>query len=297
MTNRNNSTQRLVLPAATTAQAGYDLVVEPGIAGWHYSSLRVFTLAAGQQRQIHTGGEEMIVLPLSGGATVTRGDVSFGLTGRACVFAGATDFAYLPIGDDEVTVASQAGGRFALTGARADQQLPFRYGPADQVPVEERGGGQASRLVRNFGTVGSFDTQQLIACEVLTPDGNWSSYPAHKHDRQSATESELEEIYYFEIGAGPGGEPGFGYMQTTASDDRPIDTLTEVRDRDTVLVPYGWHGPCVAAPGFDMYYLNVMAGPGERVWNISDHPEHAFVRDSWASQRIDPRLRNFREDA
>jgi 5-deoxy-glucuronate isomerase len=80
-------------------------------------------------------------------------------------------------------------------------------------------------------------------------------------------------------------------MQTTASDDRPIDVMTEVRDRDTVLVPYGWHGPCVAAPGFDMYYLNVMAGPApERAWLISDHPEHAFVRAGWHDQKIDQRL-------
>jgi 5-deoxy-glucuronate isomerase len=186
---------------------------------------------------------------------------------------------------------SEAGGRFALCGARTEEVLPFRYGSAADVPVELRGGGQASRLVRNFGTVGSFDTGRLIACEVITPDGNWSSYPAHKHDHASETESELEEIYYFEIAAGPNGEPGFGYMQTTASDDRPIDVMTEVRDRDTVLVPYGWHGPCVAAPGFDMYYLNVMAGPApERAWLISDHPEHAFVRAGWHDQKIDQRL-------
>jgi 5-deoxy-glucuronate isomerase len=283
-------TQQPVVPAGTGAADGFDLLITPESAGWGWSSLRTFTLAAGQARTIATGGEEMILLPLAGGASVSDGTDRYDLTGRDSVFAGPSDFAYLPVGC-RAEIMSGAGGRFALCGARTEEVLPFRYGSAADVPVELRGGGQASRLVRNFGTVGSFDTGRLIACEVITPDGNWSSYPAHKHDHASETESELEEIYYFEIAAGPNGEPGFGYMQTTASDDRPIDVMTEVRDRDTVLVPYGWHGPCVAAPGFDMYYLNVMAGPApERAWLISDHPEHAFVRAGWHDQKIDQRL-------
>ncbi len=126
---------------------------------------------------------------------------------------------------------------------------------------------------------------------MITPGGNWSSYPAHKHDAASEHESELEEIYYFEIAAGPNGEPGLGYFRTSSSPGHEIDILAEVRDRDTVLVPYGWHGPAMAAPGFDMYYLNVMAGPGaERAWKITDHPEQAFVRGTWADQAVDPRL-------
>jgi 5-deoxy-glucuronate isomerase len=80
-------------------------------------------------------------------------------------------------------------------------------------------------------------------------------------------------------------------MRTSSSPRHDIEVLEEVHDRDTVLVPYGWHGPCVAAPGFDMYYLNVMVGPGaERAWKITDHPDQAWVRDTWESQAIDPRL-------
>lgn len=255
-----------------------------------YTSLGVIALGSGEQTFVRTGGEEMILVPLAGSASVSCDDETYHLTGRESVFAGPADFCYLPIGRT-VTVRSGDGIRFALCGARTDQELPFRYGAADDVPVELRGAGQASRLVRNFGTVGAFETAKLIACEVITPDGNWSSYPAHKHDHASETESELEELYYFEIAAGPDGQPGFGYMQTTASDDRPIDLLEEVRQGSIVEVPYGWHGPCVAAPGFQMYYLNAMAGPGdERAWLITDHPEHAFVRASWQAQDIDPRL-------
>jgi 5-deoxy-glucuronate isomerase len=190
-----------------------------------------------------------------------------------------------------VNLRSAAGGRFAVCGARTQSAAALRYMAASQVPIELRGAGQSSRQVRNFGTPGALNAAKIIACEVITPAGNWSSYPAHKHDQASETESELEEIYYFEIAAGPDGQPGFGFMRTSSSPAHEIEVLEEVHDRDTVLVPYGWHGPCVAAPGFDMYYLNVMAGPSvERVWKISDHPDQAWVRSTWEAQSVDPRL-------
>jgi 5-deoxy-glucuronate isomerase len=230
------------------------------------------------------------VLPLRGAVTVEIDGSCLQLTGRESAFAGPTDLAYIGVGQ-AVTLRSAAGGRFALCGARVEQALPVRYVPAVEVPVELRGAGPSSRQVRNFGTPGALAASKIIACEVITPSGNWSSYPAHKHDQATDTESELEEIYYFEIAAGPHGEPGFGFMRTSSSPGKEIEVLAEVHDRDTVLVPHGWHGPCVAAPGFDMYYLNVMAGPGtERAWKISDHPDHAWVRDTWADQTVDPRL-------
>jgi 5-deoxy-glucuronate isomerase len=127
----------------------------------------------------------------------------------------------------------------------------------------------------------------MIVVEVLTPGGNWSSYPPHKHDEQRENEVELEEIYYFEV-AGSG---GLGYQRVYSSGpDRQIDVLAEVRSGDVVLVPYGYHGPSMAAPGYDMYYLNVMAGPGERVWRFCDDPAHAWIRGTWEGQAIDPRL-------
>ena len=133
----------------------------------------------------------------------------------------------------------------------------------------------------------------IIACEVITPGGNWSSYPAHKHDEAaSPDESVLEEIYYFEIASGPNGEPGLGllsHLVLARSRDRP--RARRCSDRDVVLVPHGWHGPAAAAPGHDMYYLNVMAGPGpERAWKITDHPDQAWIRSTWSEQAVDPRL-------
>ncbi len=278
------------LPAGTAAAGDYDVEVTPTSASWGYSSLRVLALEPGGTHALHTQGTEMVVLPLSGALSIEVDGSHTDLAGRPDVFAGPTDSAYLPIGH-VATLHSVAGGRFALCGARTGSGLPFRYLPAAAVPVELRGAGRSSRQVRNFATPEALDAGALIACEVVTPGGNWSSYPVHKHDEATATESVLEEIYYFEIAAGPHGEPGLGFMRASSSPGHPIDVCVEVHDRDTVLVPHGWHGPCVAAPGHDMYYLNVMAGPApERAWQISDHPDQAWVRDTWADQAVDPRL-------
>jgi 5-deoxy-glucuronate isomerase len=268
----------------------YELEVTPDSAGWGYSSLKIISLESEGSHRFDTGSDELIVLPLSGSVAVEVADEHCELDGRVSVFDGPTDFVYIGSGQT-VNLRSAAGGRFALCGARTESAAALRYLAASQVPIELRGAGQSSRQVRNFGTPGALDAAKIIACEVITPAGNWSSYPAHKHDQASETESELEEIYYFEIAAGPDGQPGFGFMRTSSSPAHEIEVLEEVHDRDTVLVPYGWHGPCVAAPGFDMYYLNVMAGPGaERVWKISDHPEQAWVRSTWETQSVDPRL-------
>jgi 5-deoxy-glucuronate isomerase len=280
----------LHLPAGSAAAGPYALEVTPETAGWGHSSLRVLELPAGSSHVLDTGPDEVLVVPLEGGVTVTCDDEVLTLLGRSGVFAGPTDFAYLPLGAT-ATLSSRGGGRFALCGARARRRLPVRYRPAADVPVELRGAGRCSRQVNNFATADVFEADSLIACEVITPGGNWSSYPPHKHDETSEVETELEEVYYFEIAPGPGGEPGLAYQRVYGTPERPIDVLAEVRDRDVVLIPHGWHGPSIAAPGHDLYYLNVMAGPGpERAWRIVDDPDHAWIRGTWADEPVDPRL-------
>jgi 5-deoxy-glucuronate isomerase len=280
----------LHLPAGTAAAGPFALEVTPESAGWGYSGLRVLELAPGTSHTVDTGPDEVVVVPLEGSVVVECDGETLALTGRANVFAGPTDFAYLPLGST-ATLQSAGGGRFALCAARASRRLPVRYGPAPDVPVELRGAGRCSRQVHNFATAGVFEADAVIACEVITPGGNWSSYPPHKHDETSDVESELEEIYYYEVSPGPQGQPGLAYQRVYGTPERPIDVLAEVRDRDAVLIPHGWHGPSIAAPGHDLYYLNVMAGPGqERAWHIVDDPDHAWIRSTWTSEDVDPRL-------
>ena len=275
-----------VVRGGETAEGAFSLVVTPESAGWGYSGLRVLELSAGRSATFPTGDDEMVVLPLAGACVVECDGERFELAGRESVFARVTDFAYVPR-DAEVTVSSAAGGRFALPAARATSRLTARYGPADGVQVELRGAGQASRQVNNFCNPATFEAEKLIAVEVLTPAGNWSSYPPHKHDEERDGESVLEEIYYFEVNRN-----GVGYQRVyTSGPGREIDVCAEVRSGDTVLIPHGWHGPSMAAPGYDLYYLNVMAGPSpDRAWLICDDPAHAWVRGTWDGQPVDPRL-------
>ncbi|WP_405552464.1 5-deoxy-glucuronate isomerase [Streptomyces canus] len=277
------------LPKGTSADGPYDLLVTPESAGWAYSGLRILTLRPGEEHALSTGENEFLVLPLNGGCTVAVDGRSFELGGRTDVFSAVTDFAYLPR-ESRAVISSADGGTYALPSARTEQKgHSARYGRKEDVPVELRGAGVCSRQVNNYCLPGTFDAEKLLVCEVLTPGGNWSSYPPHKHDEaRPGAESELEEIYHFQV-AGDGN--GFGYQRVYGTDQRPIDVLAEIRSGDTVLIPHGRHGPSIAAPGYDLYYLNVMAGPGQdRAWLICDDPAHGWVRDTWQAQDLDDRL-------
>jgi 5-deoxy-glucuronate isomerase len=280
----------LFRPAEELARGPWSVDIDPASAGWDHTSLRIVDLDAGGSHGFDTGDDEVMVLPLSGGCVVECDGERFVLEGRADVFAGPSDLAYVPR-DTTVTVSSDRGARVAVPGARASRRLEARYVPRSDVSVELRGAGQCSRQVNNFGTPDAFGhADSIIACEVITPAGNWSSYPPHKHDEDRDGESVLEEIYYFVVAEGPTG-PGVAYQRVYGTPDRPVDVLAEVRSGDVVLIPHGWHGPSMAMPGYDLYYLNVMAGPGaERAWRICDDPAHAWVRDTWNDQAIDTRL-------
>ncbi len=287
---------RRFLPAGTLTDGADPVLLTPEDAGWTYSGLRVLALAPGERRTLDTGDSEIFVLPLSAtGVTVEVHGASpqtFELDGRTSVFARVTDFLY--VGRDiEYTISAPHGGEVALPSARCERSLPPRYGSADAVAIEIRGAGPATRQVTNFGSPDTWPHADRLMCvELLTPDGNWSSYPPHKHDDSPECPVNNEEAYYFRIGrAGTTDyEPeGFGLHRTYTGDGLVDDNLT-VADGDVYLIPRGYHGPCVAAPGYTMYYLNVLAGPGgERSMAFCDDPSHHWVRDSWAGMQPDPR--------
>jgi len=277
----------LHLPAGT-----WDAVT-PSSAGWSYCGLRIARIAAGETIELETGEEEFALLPLAGSVEGRADEYSFTLQGRESVFARVTDWAYMPI-HTHVYVYSAAGAELALASARADRPFEPRYVPATSVPVEVRGAGQATRQIVNFLAPGAFDeVDRLIAVEVLTPDGNWSSYPPHKHDDTPGSLANNEEIYYFRLGRKGSVETsdeGFALHRTYTADGS-IDETVVVRDGDVFLVPRGYHGPSVAAPGYPLYYLNVMAGPNpERTMAIVDDPAYAWVRESWTGMPTDSRV-------
>ena len=279
--------------------------ITPEDAGWDWTGLRVLRLGPGETTTGRTGGSEVFVLPLAGGLTVAvaneagAGLASYDVRGRDSVFTRVTDFCYVGR-DSVVALSSAAGAEVAVPSSRCERALPPAYGAAEDVPVEVRGAGPATRQVTNFGVPGVWDhADKLICCELVTPDGNWSSYPPHKHDASEPCPVVNEEIYYYRIAGRDAITPsreGFGYHTTYTGPEHqaaglgPVDMTAEVRDHDVVLVPHGYHGPCVAAPGYPMYYLNVMAGPGaDRALAFCDDPAHGWVRDTWAGMPTDPR--------
>lgn len=294
MTIQNND--GWIRRAGMGAAGAWSAVVDQAMPGWAHTGLRVGALLPGEQLQLEASGVERIIVPLAGSFQVSYGAEAevVELRGRRSVFDGPSDALYL----GAFCAATITGtGRVAVAEAPTSTVLAAQYLPASDVAVELRGAGASSRQVHNFGVPGAIDAVKLIVCEVITPAGNWSSYPPHKHDEHhDGHESALEEIYYFESEVTRGAEATnhadpFGLFSTYSSPAGEIDINAQVRSGDIVLVPFGYHGPAVAAPGYDLYYLNVMAGPGpERVWNISDDPAHAWVRDSWSAQGVDPRL-------
>jgi len=266
-----------------------------------HTGLRVGVVTSSAPLTIAADNRERAIFVLAGGdITVQYGHESVVIRGRKSVFDGPTDHLYLPI-NTEISISGDA--RVAVGEAPAKNSKSASVMKREDVPVFIRGAGRETRQVHNFGMPDTLDADRLVVVEVIVPAGNWSGAPAHKHDQYvPVKESNLEEIYYFESAVARGekvaGEVDpVGYFRGYASDSRPYDVTAEVRTGDVVLVPHGWHGPVAAAPGYDLYFFNIMAGPDPvREWNVTDDPHHAWIRESWKTQSPDPRLPYKREN-
>jgi 5-deoxy-glucuronate isomerase len=237
-------------------------------------------------------GIEGVIVPLSAqGVRVTVDGAAFDLVGRTGVFDAVSDWLYVPVGS-RVTIEGTSG-EVALCTAVASEVFPVCYTPAESVAVEVRGAGFATRQVTNIATPDSFQAAHRInVCEVLTPGGNWSSWPPHRHDGIGDCPTTNEEIYYFRLGklTEAHGSPeavGLFHVYTV---DRGVDETVTLADADVYLVPQGYHGPTVAPPEYPMYFLNVLAGPApSRTMSFCDDPAHHWIRATWNTMPQDPR--------
>lgn len=286
--------QQWMFRAGELAQDGWETVVDDRLPGWEHTGLRVAGLSRGDAHVLPANGVERLIIPLQGGCTVERDGRTHALGGRASVFHGPTDVLYL--GRDG-TATVRGSGRVAVAEAPTTVAHPDRYISAGEIPLELRGSGRTSRQLHNFGAADFLEAGSFIVCEVITPAENWSSFPPHKHDELvPGVEVPLEEIYYFESATtrgvqAPAEADPFGIFACYGSGARDIEITAVVRSGDVALVPYGYHGPAAAVPGYDLYYLNVMAGPGpERKWQASDDPAHAWIRGVCERSPFDSRL-------
>ena len=273
-------------------------VITPTIAGWRYSGLVILNLPSGTTEidAIHLVDAEGALIPLNAiEANVEVDGQKFSLAGRLGVFTGGTDWLYVAP-QSRIRITLNSPGEFALATAVADKKFPTQYVEKSE-QIEIRGAGDATREVRPLMHPDVFtDAHRLMAVELVTPDGNWSSFPPHRHDYIPGSPAHNEEIYYFRIGkekSAHGNSEGWGFHRTYSAPNDPefFDDAISVRDGDIYLVPRGFHGPCVAMPGYPMYYLNVLAGPNEkRTMDFCDDPNHAWIRESWKTQSPDPRV-------
>jgi 5-deoxy-glucuronate isomerase len=248
----------------------------PESAGWRYLSFRVERGAFAAE----TGDEEVALIPLSGRWTVEADGTPFELGGRESVFAGLPWALYLP---RDTTLQAGGEGELAVCGARCDaRREPVLVRP-EEIEIEVRGAGNATRQISHV-IKPAFPAERLLVVEVLTPSGNWSSYPPHKHDEDHPPgEVVLEETYYFRTP-----DPAAFAFQRLYSPQHGVDLTATVRDGDLLLVPWGYH-TTAAAHGYDLYYLNALAGD-RRSMAAADDPELAWVRASWSQLEPDPRV-------
>lgn len=262
---------RLLVRPQEPDAAGCVLEVTPRSAGWRYVGFKVCRLEVGQELTGGEAGRETCIVTLSGSAQVAVDGVGLGFVGgRSSVFEDAAPGAvYVPAGS-RFSITAATTLEVALCSAPGRPGRPPRTIPPKCMSREVRGQKTNTRYVRNI-LPETEPADSLLVVEVITPGGHWSSYPPHKHDNAvEGQETALEETYYHRL------SPAQGFaFQRVYTDDRVLDETLCVKDGDVVLVPRGYH-PVGAPHGYDLYYLNVMAGP-ERKWIFRNDPAHEWL--------------------
>ena len=258
----------LLVKAATTGRVIAD--VTPASAGWTHVGFKALRLVAGEEEALATGARELCITVLTGQVDVTVNAQRYSALGsRGSVFEDRSPTAvYVPPGR-EVRIVARGAAEVALSSAPARGRHPERVIEPAQMARSVRGQGSNTRHVCDI-LPQTEPAEGLLVVEVVTPAGNASSYPPHKHDTAGDGETVLEETYYHQL------NPAQGFaFQRVYTDDRSLDETMAVEHRDTVLVPRGYH-PCVAPHGYDLYYLNTMAGP-QRKWAFRNDPAHEWM--------------------
>jgi 5-deoxy-glucuronate isomerase len=246
--------------------------VTPQSAGWRYVGFGLYRLRAGESAAEETGSNEVILVIVEGKATIVGADRDWGTLGeRMDVFEKTPPHSlYLPNGT-EWRATAETDCVIAVCAAPGQGGHPARRIGPEGITLTERGKGTNTRLINNIAMENEAYCDSLLVTEVFTPPGHWSSYPSHRHDEDDFPRiTYLEETYYYRLNPAS----GFG-IQRVYTDDGRLDETMAVADGDVVLVPRGHH-PCGAPYGFEMYYLNVMAGP-LRKWRFVPAPEVEWI--------------------
>lgn len=278
----------MLVRSKDTGGTGIFAAVSAEKAGWEYLNMAARRMNTGETWKSNTDNCEYAHVILGGTCRIRTSKGNFENVGkRAHVWDGLPYALYLPRNTEFEIEALTNGFEVASCWVQTDRDYePVLVTPGEQTPIELRGGGNASRQITSILPPG-FPCHRIVAVEVYTPPGNWSSYPPHKHDvhREDAQgnllEADLEEIYFYKI------DPPEGYAyQRVYNDSRTIDAVMMAGNNDIVLVPEGYH-PVVGMPGYQTYYLNFLAGSAQSLANADD-PAYAWVKETF--KELDPRV-------
>jgi len=279
--------ENMLVRSQDTGSTGIIAEISAAQAGWEYLNMAARRLDKGDTYSGSTGDYEYSHVILGGVCRVRTSRAEYTKVGRRPnVFSGMPWAVYLPRHTDFEVEALTDGFEVATCWVPTDRDYPAQLVTPAQSEIELRGGRNASRQINSIMPPG-YNCHRIIAVEVYTPGGNWSSYPPHKHDVHRADasgkilEADLEEIYYYKID-----RPGGYAFQRVYTDDRRIDAVMMAQDNDIVLVPEGYH-PVVSAYGYTSYYLNFLAGSAHSLANVDD-PAFSWVKKSWTE--LDSRL-------
>ncbi|GGB33558.1 5-deoxy-glucuronate isomerase [Roseibium aquae] len=256
-----------------SAKAGKVHHITPESAGWGYVGFGLYHLSAGETAREDTEDREVILVLVEGRAEISTQDQVFGELGeRMNVFERTKPACvYVP---NNLAWSARATTDCVLAVCSAPGKGNHKAQVITDIGFEERGKGANTRYIHPIAMEDKTIADSLLVTEVFTPAGNWSSYPPHRHDEDRFPDmTYLEETYYHRLNPAQ----GFGF-QRVFTEDGELDETMAVSDGDVVLVPKGHH-PCGAPYGYEMYYLNVMAGP-IRKWRFQNHPDH-----DWIAQR------------
>ncbi len=256
-------------------------------AGWEFLNFNARLMKQREDWKWNTGDTECALILMGGNFSIKSDKGNWKtINGRKDVFSGIAHTVYLPRNTDFTLTAESELLDIACGWCQTNEDHPACFKTPEEVEIEIRGGDNATRQINSLVQPG-FDCHRLVSVEVYTPSGNWSSFPAHKHDERitdkegNLLEARLEEIYFYKV------DRPEGYaIQQVYTKDRSLDELMQIRNNELVMVPRGYH-PVIAGHGYNCYYLNFLTGSDQSLANSPD-PDHEWIFNSWKT--VDSRV-------
>ncbi len=251
--------------------------------GWKYLNFEARKLNLNEEFIWDTCENEMVVVLLSGNYKLKSNSQNFEITnGREDVFKGVAHTLYIPRRTQICITATSKELDIAYGWCKSDMDYPLKLIKPEETQIVIYGGDNATRQFNDLIPPG-FGCSKIVVREVYTPSGNWSSFPAHKHDERvldskgKVLEPIQEETYFYKFQ-----KPKAYAIQQVYTKDKSLDEIIRAKNNDVVLIPKGFH-PVVAEHGFHCYYLNFLAGTDQCLANTTD-PDHEWIYNSWKTK-------------